>query len=439
MNILEIENNVLGAILFDKEVIYNIADLLNPEIFTNAKNKTICQTILDLYNSNKPIDIVTVSNEVKKKDASITFSYLTSLTISIINVYNVDSYIKILRENYVYEKLKVLANNILQDTISQKKEAMDILYDIEKETSNIFKELSTEESIEVKNIVEEYYEVFKKILNSEIDLVGIPSYYTELDRITGGWQKSDLIIIAGRPAMGKTSFVLSMIHNIAFNSDFKIAIFSLEMSKQQLISRFISIITEINLSQIRDFKLSEEEIAKIEKAIEEIKNKNILIDDTTNMNIHELKMKCKKFKKQYDIDLIVVDYLQLLRATNKQSREQEVAEISRTLKQIAKELNIPVIALSQLNRAVEHRSDRRPTLADLRESGAIEQDADIVLFIHRPEKYGILEDEKGNSLKGIAEIIIAKHRNGAIGTIRMKFCEQNTKFIDIENYYLNEF
>jgi replicative DNA helicase len=283
----------------------------------------------------------------------------------------------------------------------------------------------------VKKAIHQIEEAAKR----EDNLSGVPSGYTKLDRLTSGWQRSDLIIVAARPSMGKTAFALSMARNIAVEHKRPIAIFSLEMSSIQLVNRLIVSETELPSDRIRNGRLEEYEWKQLDYKIKSLVEAPIFIDDTPAISIFELRAKCRRLKVQHDIEVIIVDYLQLMSGTGdiKGSREQEVSTISRSLKAIAKELDVPVIALSQLNRSVELRSgNKRPQLSDLRESGAIEQDADIVIFIHRPEKYDIYEDEQGRSLIGVADIILAKHRNGPIGDIQLKFKDESAKFVELD-------
>ena len=290
------------------------------------------------------------------------------------------------------------------------------------------------ETLPIKPVLNEAIIQIEKARNKPDGLSGVPSGFSALDRITSGWQKTDLIIIAARPAMGKTAFVLSMARNMAVDHKQGVAIFSLEMSSIQLVNRLIAAETELGAEKIKTGKLEDYEWAQLNQRIKALDESPIFIDDTPALSVFEFRAKCRRLKMQHDINIIIVDYLQLMTAgsDNRFSREQEVSSISRSLKAIAKELNVPIIALSQLNRSVESREGRRPQLSDLRESGAIEQDADIVTFIHRPEYFGLTEDESGNSLLGVAEIIIAKHRNGATADVHLRFRKELAKFTDMD-------
>ena len=290
------------------------------------------------------------------------------------------------------------------------------------------------ETVPIKPVLNMAIDQIEKARNQKDGLSGVPSGFTGLDRITSGWQKTDLIIIAARPAMGKTAFVLSMARNMAVDHRKKVAVFSLEMSSLQLVNRLIAAETELGAEKIKTGKLEDYEWTQLNQRIKALDEAPIFIDDTPALSIFEFRAKCRRLKMQHDIDIVVVDYLQLMTAGSdmRGSREQEVSTISRSLKAIAKELDVPILALSQLNRSVESREGKRPQLSDLRESGAIEQDADIVTFIHRPEYFGITEDGSGNSLLGVAEIIIAKHRNGATADVHLRFRKELAKFTDMD-------
>jgi len=290
------------------------------------------------------------------------------------------------------------------------------------------------ETVPIKPVLNEAIMQIEKAKNQKEGLSGVPSGFTALDRITSGWQKTDLIIIAARPSMGKTAFVLSMARNMAVNHNKSVAVFSLEMSSIQLVTRLIASETELGSQKLKTGKLEDWEWEHLNRKISSLDKAPIFIDDTPALSIFEFRAKCRRLKMQHDIQVVVVDYLQLMTAgtDTRGSREQEVSSISRSLKAIAKELDVPIIALSQLNRSVESREGKRPQLSDLRESGAIEQDADIVIFIHRPEYYGITEDGSGNSLLGVAEILIAKHRNGPTGDIHLSFKKELAKFSDMD-------
>jgi replicative DNA helicase len=293
------------------------------------------------------------------------------------------------------------------------------------------------ETVPIKPILNEAIQQIEKAKNQKEGLSGVPSGFTAMDRITSGWQKTDLVIVAARPSMGKTAFVLSMAREMAVAHNKSVALFSLEMSSIQLVTRLIAAETELGSQKLKSGRLEDWEWEHLNRKISSLDKAPIFIDDTPALSIFEFRAKCRRLKMQYDIEVVIVDYLQLMTAgsDSRGSREQEVSMISRSLKAIAKELNIPILALSQLNRSVESREGKRPQLSDLRESGAIEQDADLVLFIHRPEYYGITEDDSGNSLLGVAEIIIAKHRNGATGDVHLSFKKELAKFSDMENQF----
>jgi replicative DNA helicase len=339
-------------------------------------------------------------------------------------------------QKYIQRELIRVSSEIQERAFDEGSDVDDLLDFSERELLNIAEGHIKKETVKINNLIKTAIEQIEEAGKKEDSLSGVPSGFTKLDRLTSGWQKSDLVIIAARPSMGKTAFVLSMARNMAVDHSRPVAVFSLEMSSIQLVNRLLIGETQLSSEKIRTGNLENYEWEQLEYKIKDLEESPIFVDDTPAISIFEFRAKCRRLKQKYDIQAVVIDYLQLMTGSKDSgSREQEVSNISRSLKSVAKELDIPVIALSQLNRSVEMRSgNKRPQLSDLRESGAIEQDADLVIFIHRPEYYGLDVDEEGNSLKGIAEIIVAKHRNGAVGDIHLKFIREYAKFVDLDDH-----
>ncbi|HIE15727.1 MAG TPA: replicative DNA helicase [Bacteroidales bacterium] len=433
---IEIEQAVLGAILLNKDAMLEANQHLKPESFYSEKHQIIFSALQQLSKRLEPVDILTLSNElrkIKKYEEVGGAAYLSLLSTKVASSANLEYHAKIVAQKYIQRELIRVATDMLTHAYDSDADVADLLDRSERLLFEVAEGNIKKQTQKIKQILDE---AVKRIDESgkQKELVGVPSGFTDIDRITSGWQPSDLIIIAARPSMGKTAFVLSMAKQIAFQK-IPVAIFSLEMSDIQLVNRLIVSETRIPAEKIRTGKLADHEWTQLEKTIQPLYDAPIFIDDTPALNIFELRSKCRRLKIQYDIKIVIIDYLQLMRGdeSSKFSREQEVSTISRSLKALAKELNVPIVALSQLNRSVETRAGhKRPQLSDLRESGAIEQDADLVLFIHRPEKMGITEDKEGNSTKGLAEILIEKHRNGATGLVPLRFIERIATFVDFD-------
>jgi replicative DNA helicase len=435
---LDLEEAVLGAIMLEKEAVISVLDILKPESFYKEAHQKIFKAILDLSTRQEPIDLLTVTEELKKLGSLDEIGgpyYITQLTSKVASAAHVEFHARIISQKYIQRELIKVSTDIQQKAFDDAMDVDDLLDYAESEMFKIAEGSIKKEVQSVNVLIKEAIHQIQEAGKREDGMSGVPSGFTKLDRITSGWQRSDLVIVAARPSMGKTAFVLSMTRNMAVDHKKAVAIFSLEMSSIQLVNRLICAETELTSERLRNGKLEPFEWEQLERRIKNMVDAPIYIDDTPAISVFELRAKCRRLKQQHNIDIIIIDYLQLMTCNidSKGSREQEVSFISRNLKVIAKELNVPILALSQLNRSVEVRSGtKRPQLSDLRESGAIEQDADIVLFIHRPEKYGFLEDEEGNSLRGIAEIIIAKHRNGALDDVRLRFRDELAKFMDLE-------
>jgi len=433
---IDLEEAVLGAIMLDKNAVAIVLDILKPDSFYVEKNKIVYRAMLKLFEKSIPVDLLTVNEELKKSselEAVGDTSYLVSLTNRIGSSANLEYHAKIIAQKHIQRELIRVSTSTINNAFEDSMDVFDMLDEAERGLFEITEQNLNRGFESVGALAAKAQKQLEMLALKETGLTGVPSGFEELDKITSGWQPSDLIIVAARPGMGKTAFTLSVARNAAIDFKKPVAIFSLEMASVQLVQRLLSAESEITSSKLRTGKLEPHEWTQMHTAIEKMADVPIFIDDTPGINIFELRAKCRRLKQQHDIQMIIIDYLQLMTGggENKKAgtREQEISMISRSLKGLAKELNVPVIALSQLSRMVETRGgDKRPQLSDLRESGAIEQDADIVTFIYRPEYYEIFEDEEGNSLKNVGEIIIAKHRNGALGNVRLRFIGEFAKF-----------
>ncbi|MCX6256661.1 MAG: replicative DNA helicase [Bacteroidia bacterium] len=441
---VELEEVVLGALMLERNAFDNVVEILKTDSFYKDAHKLVYQAIVNLSTKNMPIDILTVTEELKqmsKLEEAGGAYFVTYLTSRVSSAANITYHARIIAQKYIQRELIGISSEIQTRSFDETEDVSNLLEFAETALFKISEGNIKKETQHVGPLMIAALKQLEELSTKKGAFSGVPSGFTRIDHMTSGWQKSDLIVIAGRPSMGKTAFVLSMARNMGVDFKRTVAIFSLEMSSIQLINRLIIAETEVSSEKIRNGRLSKHEISYIEDKIRDLSQAQIYIDDTPAISVVELRTKCRRLKKQNEnLELIIIDYMQLMSTGTdmKGNREQEVSVISRSLKALAKELDVPIIALSQLNRALERRDQRRPQLSDLRESGAIEQDADLVILIHRPEKYGQEEDQNGNSMKGIAEIIIAKHRNGATGEIRLKFREEFAKFTDLEYSELKE-
>ncbi|MBI9067884.1 MAG: replicative DNA helicase [Salinivirgaceae bacterium] len=435
----EFEEAVLGALMLEKDAVHTVIDILKPDSFYNDAHGKIFKAILNLSLEHKPIDIHTVSQQLKiSGDIELIGGpfYLAQLTNKVASTAHLEYHSRIIAQKYIQRELIRVGSEIQTRAFEEADDVSDMLDKAEQELFKIAEGNIKKEVSRIDSIVREAILKIEEAGKQPDGLSGVPSGFIELDRITNGWQASDLLIIAARPAMGKTAFVLSMARNTAVDHKRPVAIFSLEMASVQLVNRLISSESEIPSEKLKKGDLQDWEWQQLEHKIRRLEEAPLYIDDTPALSIFEFRAKVRRLVMQHKIELVIIDYLQLMTAGGTASREQEVSTISRSLKAIAKELNIPIIALSQLNRSVEMRAgDKRPQLSDLRESGAIEQDADMVMFIHRPEYFGITEDSLGNSLIGLAEIIVAKHRNGSTGDVRLRFKKEFTRFCDVEEEF----
>ena len=434
---IDLEEVVLGALMLEKNAVNSVIDILTPEVFYKETHQMIYSAIKELFAKSEPIDILTVTNQLKSNgnlDVVGGPYYISLLTNRVVSSANIEYHARIILQKYIQRQLIVISSEIIRDAYEDTTDVFDLLNSAENKIFQISENNLKKSHNQMPDLVTLAIKDIETARNSTSTLRGVPSGYTELDRITQGWQKSDLIILAARPSMGKTAFALNLARNAAVDFDKPIAFFSLEMSSVQLVTRLISTETMLTADKLRTGNLAEYEWQQLNSMVTPLVNAKIFIDDTPQLSIFDLRAKCRRLKQQHDIQMIFIDYLQLMTAKGEKNgtREQEISTISRSLKSLAKELDVPVLALSQLSRSVETRTgSKKPILSDLRESGAIEQDADMVLFIYRPEYYG-LSEEDGESTKGKSIISIAKHRNGKLGDVNLKFIGQYAKFEDPE-------
>ena len=434
---IEVEEAVLGALMLERDAFVTVADIIEAKSFYKEEHQKIFEAIQTLSGKEKPVDLLMVTQELKDRNQLDEIGgpgYITQLTRRVASAAHIEFHARIIAQKFIQRELIRVSSEIQTRSYDDTIDVDDLIDFSESELFKVSEGNIKKETVPIKPVLNEAVIQIEKARNRPDGLSGVPSGFTAIDRITSGWERSALIILAARPAMGKTAFVLSMARNMAVDHRQGVAIFSLEMSSLQLVNRLISAESELGGEKIKTGKLEDYEWTQLNQRIKTLDEAPIFIDDTPALSIFEFRAKCRRLKMQHDVNIIIVDYLQLMTAgtDTRGNREQEVSTISRSLKAIAKELNVPIIALSQLSRAVESREGKRPQLSDLRESGAIEQDADIVCFIHRPEYFGITEDESGNSLLGVAEIIIAKHRNGATADVHLRFKKELAKFSDMD-------
>jgi len=435
----ELEEAVLGALMLEKDAYSIVSEMLKPESFYEKAHQLIFQAIVDLAISLRPIDMLTVTEQLRKSGELDSIGgpfYITQLTGKVASTAHLEHHASIIAQKFLARELIRYSGTIQGKAFDETTEIDELMQEAEGELFQLAQRNIKNEAIQINPIIKDAMALLNKAAAQKEGLTGLRSGFTDLDKITSGWQNSDLIVIAARPAMGKTAFILSMAKNMAVNFTIPVAIFSLEMSSIQLVNRLIVNVSEIAGEKIKSGQLYKHEWEQLDIMLKFLYDAKIFVDDTPSLTVSELRTKARRLVREHGIKCIFIDYLQLMNASGMKigSREQEVSFISRSLKGLAKELNIPIIVLSQLNRKVEDRQGegKRPHLADLRESGAIEQDADIVCFIHRPEVYKIFEDTKGNSLLGTAEIIVAKHRNGATGDVQLRFKSEFAKFINLD-------
>ena len=435
-NDTEAEQAVIGSMLTDKDAVSAAIEILKEDDFYREDNKIIYTAILNIYNRSEPIDIITLKSELAamgKLEAVGGLEYLADLPQKVPTTSNVEQYIKIVEEKSILRNLIKTANDIITLGYDQTQEVENIIDTSEKKIFEVMQRKNQKGYSSLKDILVDSFTELEQLYNKKQHVTGVPTGFIDLDYKTAGLHKSDLVLIAARPAMGKSAFVLNIAANAALKANIPVAIFSLEMSKEQMVNRILCSEAMVDSNKVRTGKLDEEDWAKLAEAIGPLSETGIYIDDTPGISITEIRAKCRKLKLEKNIGLVIIDYLQLVQGSSRRaqgSREQEIAEISRSLKILAKELDVPVIALSQLSRAVEQRPDHRPMLSDLRESGSIEQDADIVMFLYRDDYYN--EDSEK---KDIAEVIIAKQRSGSTGTVDLGWLGSYTKFVNLEKRF----
>ena len=431
-NSLEAEQSVIGSMIMDQDAIVTAMEILLQEDFYHKQYGILFDAMIELYSSGQPVDLVTLQNKLKEKDVPQEVSsleFVGGLVRAVTTSANVKYYCNIVKENSMKRKLIRVTEEIENECYAGKESLESVL---DKTEHDIFALLSSRtggDYVPIRQVVMNALEKIEKASQQDGNVTGIPTGFIDLDYRTAGLQPSDLVLIAARPSMGKTAFVLNIAQYVAFHENMCTAIFSLEMSKEQLVNRLFSLESRVDAQALRTGNLSDADWAKLVEGAGIIGDSELIIDDTPGISISEMRSKCRKYKLEHDLKLIIIDYLQLMSGSGRStdSRQQEISDISRSLKALARELNVPVLALSQLSRAVEQRPDHRPMLSDLRESGAIEQDADVVMFIYRDDYYN-----KDTELKGISEIIIAKQRNGPIGTVNLAWLPEYTKFANLE-------
>lgn len=435
---LDVEKVVLGALMIDKDAFSMISETIRPETFYEPRNMKIYTAIQTLSMNENPVDIMTVTNELKREgtlDEVGGPAYIIELSSHVASSAHIEYHAHILAQKFLARQLISFASTIETKAFDETVDVDELMQEAEGSLFELSQKNMKKDYVQIDPVISKAVEILQKASANSGGLTGVPTGFMKLDEKTSGWQSSDLVIIAGRPAMGKTSFALSLAKNIAVDYHTPIAFFSLEMNNVQLVNRLISNVCEIPGSKMLNGQLSPDEWERLDKNIRRLQGSPLYIDDTPGLSIFELRTKARRLVREKGVKVIMIDYLQLMNANGMRfgSRQEEVSKISQSLKGLAKELDIPILALSQLNRTVENREGlegKRPQLSDLRESGAIEQDADMVLFVHRPEYYHIYQDEKGNDLHGMAQIIIAKHRKGATGDVLLNFRGEFTRFQD---------
>lgn len=430
-NNLEAEQSVIGAMIMDREAIIMASEILIRQDFYHQQYGVLFETMVELYNEEQPVDMVTLQNRLREKDVPAEVSsleFVGELVAAVPTSANIKYYANIVKEKATLRRLIKVNEEIANQCYLGRESLEDIMADTEKKIFDLLQNKSGGDYVPIKQVVIQALEKIEQASKTKGNVTGIATGFVDLDYRTSGLQPSDLVLVAARPSMGKTAFVLNIAQYVAFHSDLCTAIFSLEMSKEQLVNRLFSLESRVDAQLLRSGNLADSDWEKLIEGAGTIGRSKLIIDDTPGISISELRSKCRKYKLEHDLKLIIIDYLQLMSGSGRtDSRQQEISDISRSLKGLARELNVPVIALSQLSRQVEQRPDHRPMLSDLRESGAIEQDADVVMFIYRDDYYN-----KDTPDKNIAEIIIAKQRNGPIGTINLVWLPQYTKFANME-------
>lgn len=427
---IEAEQSVLGAMIIDKTSIAQAAEVLKSDDFYRDAHKVIYAAIMELFQKDIPIDMVTLIEHLRAKEKLESIggiTYITEIANAVISTANLQSYIKIVEQKAMLRKLIKASNQIIEQSYNKQGDVEDVLDFAEKRIFDIAEKRSTNDFEPISTVLERGFLEIERIFNNKGVATGVPSGFLDLDSKTSGFQKGDMVLIAARPSMGKTTFVLNLAQHAALRENKSIVIFSLEMSKEQLAYKFLCAEANVDMLKLRTGNLDDQDWENIARASGPLAAAKIYIDDTAGVSVMEMRSKCRRIKLEYGIDMIIIDYLQLMSGSGGESRQQEVSEISRSIKALAKEMECPVIALSQLSRAPEQRADHRPMLSDLRESGSIEQDADLVMFLYRDEYYNKETEEKN-----VAECIIAKQRNGPVGTVRLAWLGQFSKFGNLD-------
>ncbi|SFA42601.1 primary replicative DNA helicase [Parageobacillus thermantarcticus] len=432
---IEAEQAVLGAVFLDPSALTLASEILIPEDFYRAAHQKIFHAMLRVADKGEPVDLVTVTAELadtQQLEEVGGVSYLSELADSVPTAANVEYYARIVEEKSILRRLIRTATSIAQDGYTREDEVDVLLDEAERKIMEISQRKHSGTFQNIKDVLVQTYDNIEMLHNRKGEVTGIPTGFTELDRMTAGFQRSDFIIVAARPSVGKTAFALNIAQNVATKTDENVAIFSLEMSAQQLVMRMLCAEGNINAQNLRTGRLTPEDWGKLTMAMGSLSNAGIYIDDTPSIRVSDIRAKCRRLKQERGLGMVVIDYLQLIQGSgrNRENRQQEVSEISRSLKALARELEVPVIALSQLSRSVEQRQDKRPMMSDIRESGSIEQDADIVAFLYRDDYYN-----KDSENKNIIEIIIAKQRNGPVGTVQLAFIKEYNKFVNLERRF----
>jgi replicative DNA helicase len=436
---LELEEAVLGAMMMEQTAVNAVIDVLKPESFYRDAHRRIYTAIVDLFHASEPIDILTVTEALRKLGDLQQVGgaqAVAALTARVASSANIEAHARIIAQKYIQRELIRVSSVITQKAFEETTDVLDLLDEAESALFEVAQGNIRKSYESMSSIMRQALEDIDNARNQEGGVSGVSTGFVDLDRITGGFQKSDMIVLAARPGMGKTAFVLTMARNITVEYNTPVAVFSLEMSAVQLVQRLISAETEISSDKFRKGTLQPHEYTQLHERIGRLSEAPLYIDDTPALSVFELRAKCRRLKSTAGIEMVIIDYLQLMTAGNSNgNREQEISTISRSIKSIAKELDIPIIALSQLSRMVETRGgDKRPILSDLRESGAIEQDADMVAFIYRAEYYGLTEHPDGIDTAGLGELILAKHRHGALGTVKMRFIQRLAKFTNYDTF-----
>lgn len=428
----EAEQSVIGAIFLEPQALITAAEIIMPEDFYRVAHQKIFQTMIRLSDQGKPIDVVTVTEELSaKKELEDVggISYISEISNAVPTAANISHYAKIVEEKSILRRLIRVATSIVEDGFTREDEVEALLSEAERKMMEVASRKNAGDFQHIKDVLVQTYDNIEKLHSRKGDVTGIPTGFRDLDRITAGFQRNDLIIVAARPSVGKTAFALNVAQNVATKTDENVAIFSLEMGAEQLVMRMLCAEGNIDAQVLRTGALTTEDWRKLTMAMGSLSNAGIFIDDTPGIRVNEIRSKCRRLKQEYGLGMIMIDYLQLIQGSggSQSNRQQEVSEISRSLKGLARELQVPVIALSQLSRGVEQRQDKRPMMSDLRESGSIEQDADIVSFLYREDYY-----DKETENQNMIEIIIAKQRNGPTGTVTLAFVKEFNKFVNID-------